>query len=126
MIGSFMWAAVAAQSDIAFTVSLLSQFLQNLHWNAVKCILKYPKGTIDYNLIPGRSQEGLVGYADADWALQAHTHPISAYICFTSWENHLMKLPKAIHHPIIDRVHVKSVPAFLSVSQPRRPVTAPR
>ena len=78
MIGSFMWAAVAAQSDIAFTVSLLSQFLQNLHWNAVKYILKYPKGTTDYNLIPGRSQEGLVGYADADWALQAHTHPISA------------------------------------------------
>ena len=38
-IGSLMWAAVATRPDIAFAVSLLSQFLENLgevHWNAVK------------------------------------------------------------------------------------------
>ena len=38
-IGSLMWAAVATRPDIAFPVSLLSQFLENLgkvHWNAVK------------------------------------------------------------------------------------------
>ena len=38
-IGSLMWAVVATQPDIAFAVSLLSQFLENLgevHWNAVK------------------------------------------------------------------------------------------
>ena len=38
-IGSLMWAAVATQPDIAFAVSLLSQFLENpgkVHWNAVK------------------------------------------------------------------------------------------
>ena len=38
-IGSLMWAVVATRPDIAFAVSLLSQFLENLsevHWNAVK------------------------------------------------------------------------------------------
>ena len=38
-IGSLMWAAVATRLDIAFAVSLLSQFLENLgkvHWNAMK------------------------------------------------------------------------------------------
>ena len=39
VIRSLMWAAVATQPDIAFAVSLLSQFLENpgeAHWNAVK------------------------------------------------------------------------------------------
>ena len=38
-IGSLMWTAVATQPDIAFSVSLLSQFLKNpgrTQWNAVK------------------------------------------------------------------------------------------
>src|SRR3979490_1681703 len=38
-IGSLMWAAVATRPDIAFAVSLLSQFLENpgqIHWAAVK------------------------------------------------------------------------------------------
>jgi transposase InsO family protein len=82
-IGSLMWAAVATRPDIAFAVSLLSQFLENpgeIHWNAVKRVLRYLKGTKDYKLTLGRNREGLVGYADADWASQEHRHSISAYI----------------------------------------------
>ena len=47
-IGSLMWAAVATQPDIAFAVSLLSQFLENhgeTHWNVTKRVFKYLKGT---------------------------------------------------------------------------------
>ena len=39
-----MWAAVATQPDIAFAVSLLSQFLENpgeIHWKAVKRVMRY-------------------------------------------------------------------------------------
>ena len=82
-IGSLMWAAVATRLDIAFAVSLLSQFLENpgeVHWNAVKRVLRYLKGTKDHKLTLGSSQNGLVGYADADWALQDHRHSISAYV----------------------------------------------
>ena len=82
-IGSLMWATVATWPDIAFTVSLLSQFLKNsgqIYWNVVKCVLRYLKGMKNYKLTLGTNQEGLNGYADADWALQDHRHLISAYI----------------------------------------------
>ena len=78
-----MWAAVATRPDIAFAVSLLSQFLKNpgeLHWKAVKRVMRYLNGMKNYKLTLGRNQDGLLGYADADWALQDHRHSISAYI----------------------------------------------
>ena len=43
-IGSLIWTAVATQPDIAFAVSLLSQFLENpgeIHWIAVKRVMRY-------------------------------------------------------------------------------------
>jgi hypothetical protein len=82
-IGSLMWAAVATRPDIAFAVSLLSQFLENpgeIHWQAAKRVMKYLKGTKDKRLVLGKNREGLVGYADADWASQDHRHSISAYV----------------------------------------------
>ena len=35
---------------------------------------------INYKLILERNWEGLIGYTDADWALQDHRHLISAYV----------------------------------------------
>jgi hypothetical protein len=43
-----MWAAITTRPDIAFTVSLLSQFMENpgeAHWEAIKRVLKYLKET---------------------------------------------------------------------------------
>ena len=82
-IGSLMWAVVATQPDVAFVVSLLSQFLENpgeIHWKAVKRVMRYLKGTKNYKLTLGINHDGLMGYADADWASQDHRHLISAYI----------------------------------------------
>ena len=82
-IGSLMWATVATRPDIAFAVSVLSQFLENpgrVHWEAVKRVLRYLKSTKNKKLILGKRTEGLVGQADADWASQDHCHSISAYI----------------------------------------------
>ena len=81
--GSLMWAVVATQPDVAFVVSLLSQFLENLeevHWKAVKRVMRYLKGMKNYKLSLGNNHDGLIGYADADWASQDHRHSISAYI----------------------------------------------
>ena len=82
-IGSLMWTAVATRPDIAFAVSLLSQFLENpsqIHWNAVKRVFQYLKGTKDSKLTLGNNHKGLIGYTDADWASQDHRHLISGYI----------------------------------------------
>ena len=81
-IGSLMWAAVATRPDIAFAVSLLSQFLENpgeIHWKAVERIMRYLNGMKNYKLTLGRNHDSLLGYADADWTSQDHRHSISAY-----------------------------------------------
>lgn len=82
-IGSFMWAAMGTKPDIAFATSTVSQFNQNpgwAHWEAVKHILRYLKGTMDLELVYGGERRGLEGYVDGDGASQDHRHAISGYV----------------------------------------------
>ncbi|XP_075521349.1 secreted RxLR effector protein 161-like [Primulina tabacum] len=62
----------ACRPDIMFDVCLCSRFQSNpmqSHFNAVKRILKYLKGTINVGLwYPKYSSFHLVGYSDADYA----------------------------------------------------------
>jgi hypothetical protein len=84
-IGSLMYAAVATRPDIAFAVSTLSQFLDNpgeLHWDAVKRVLRYLSGTKHHELSFGSERQDLHGYTDADGASQPHRHAISGYAFF--------------------------------------------
>lgn len=70
LIGSLMYLAVATRPDIAYAVSLLSQFNTNYekrHWDAAKRVLRYLKGTSDYGIYFSKNQEELKGFADADW-----------------------------------------------------------
>ena len=81
-IGSLMYAAVATRPDIAFAVSILSQFLDNpgtLHWEATKRVFRYLAGTKNYQLMYGGERHDLEGYTDADGAMQEHRHAISGY-----------------------------------------------
>lgn len=71
-IGSIMYAAQLTRPDICFAVSMLSRFNHNpsmAHWNAVKRVLRYMKGTVDAKLVFDRDgNPGIIGYCDADWA----------------------------------------------------------
>ena len=81
-IGSLMYLAVATRPDIAFTVSILSRFLDNpgdTHWQAVKHIYCYLKLTKDLQLTYGSEQHNLEGYTDADGGSQEDRHAISGY-----------------------------------------------
>ena len=42
--------------------------------------MRYLNGMKNYKLTLGRNHDGLLGYADVDWASQDHRHSISAYI----------------------------------------------
>ncbi|XP_051135002.1 uncharacterized mitochondrial protein AtMg00810-like [Andrographis paniculata] len=58
-------------ADIAYTVSTVSQFQQNPkvdHFQAVKRILRYIKGTISHGLLFSPGDDTLLGYSDVDWA----------------------------------------------------------
>jgi histone deacetylase 1/2 len=58
--------------DLAFAVNKVCQFLSqptDVHWEAVKRILRYVKGTLDMGLrIRKSSSTGISIYTDADWA----------------------------------------------------------
>jgi hypothetical protein len=81
-IGSLMYLAVATRPDIAFAVSTLSQFLDNpgdAHWEAVKRIFRYLAGSKSFELTYGGERHDLIGYTDADGAVQEHRRAISGY-----------------------------------------------
>jgi len=73
-VGSLMYAMVGTRPDIAAAVGALSRFMQNpghAHWIAVKRVLRYLKGTLDWALHLGGDPAGgvrLHGYCDSDWA----------------------------------------------------------
>eukprot|EP00794_Sanderia_malayensis_P016556 gene16556-biopygen13988 len=75
-IGSLNYAMIATRPDICSAVGILSQFMSKPskeHWQGVKRILRYIKGTLDYGLIfdANNTELMLSGYADADWASDA-------------------------------------------------------
>jgi hypothetical protein len=105
-IGSLMYVAVTTCPDISFAVSTLSQFLDNpgeAHWEAVKHIFHYLKGTRDHTLTYGMERQELHGYTDADRALQEHRHAISGHafiidggaVSWSSWKQELVTLSTA-------------------------------
>ena len=74
-VGAIMYAMLGTRPDIAFAVTTLSQFNSNpgqVHWAAVKHVMRYLRGSIDYRLTYGPSGKTTVspivyGYSDSDW-----------------------------------------------------------
>jgi Reverse transcriptase (RNA-dependent DNA polymerase) len=71
IVGTLQYATIT-RPDLAFSVNKVSQFVANptdVHWQTVKRILRYVKGTIHHGLhLRSSSHLCLNGYSDADWA----------------------------------------------------------
>ena len=70
-VGSIMYAMVSTCPDIAHVVGVVSRFMSNLgktHWEAIKWILRYLKGTLDLVLFFGSNNIQLQGFMDLDLA----------------------------------------------------------
>ena len=66
-VGSLMYAMVCTRPDIAHAVGMVSRFLSNPsreHWNAVKWILRYLRGTVNMILCFGDDKPIMAGYSD--------------------------------------------------------------
>nr|CAN60060.1 hypothetical protein VITISV_038796 [Vitis vinifera] len=64
---------VCSRPDIAHSVSVLSRFMANLgrkHWNGVKWLLRYVRGSLGVGLKFGSSKEGvgITSYVDSNYA----------------------------------------------------------
>lgn len=68
-VGFLMYLMLGTRPDIAFAVSQASRFSSNPtteHWKAVQRIFRYLKKFSNLGLV--YRNEGLIGYADANWA----------------------------------------------------------
>ena len=55
-VGSLMYAMIATRPDIAFALGVVSRYMadpRKRHWQAVKCIMRYMKGTKDMSICFG-------------------------------------------------------------------------
>ena len=72
-VGSIIYSMVYSIPDLAHVISVVSRFMANLgrvHWEALKWLLTYIKGSVNLCLVFGRqetSSDKLVGYVDADF-----------------------------------------------------------
>nr|GEU39227.1 putative polyprotein [Tanacetum cinerariifolium] len=88
-VGSLMYAMVYTRPDIAHAMSVVSRYMAHPgkeHWNAVKRIFRYLKGTSDGGLIYGGEREYLVvGYSYSDYAadLDARRSLTTKYMALT-------------------------------------------
>ncbi|PKI76235.1 hypothetical protein CRG98_003346 [Punica granatum] len=91
---------VCTRPDIAHSVGVVSRFLSNPgkeHWNAVKWILRYLRGTSKVCLHFGTGKPELVGYMDTDMAgdIDSRKSTLGYLMTFAeeaiSWQSKLQK-----------------------------------
>ncbi|XP_043790699.1 secreted RxLR effector protein 161-like [Apis laboriosa] len=72
-----MYLSVGTRPDITFAVNKVSQYLEKsnkIHWNAVKRIFKYLKGTTKYGIHYSTQQNNHIkAFSDADYAGDTET-----------------------------------------------------
>ncbi|RVW58633.1 Retrovirus-related Pol polyprotein from transposon TNT 1-94 [Vitis vinifera] len=100
-IGSLMYAMVCTRPDIAHAVGVVSRFMSRpgkQHWEAVKWILRYLKGSLDTCLCFTGASLKLQGYVDADFAGDIDSRKSTTGFVFTlggtaiSWASNLQKI----------------------------------
>ena len=81
-VGSLMYATLGTRPDICFTVQTISRFNSKpglAHWEAIKRIFRYLKGTKNLWLGYGGVARELVGYADANGSMGEDHRVILGY-----------------------------------------------
>ena len=83
-IGSLMYAMVCTKPDIGYAVGVVSRFMSNpgkAHWEEVKWIFKYLRGTIEKCLYFGEGELKVQGYVGADFGGEVdHRKSTNGYI----------------------------------------------
>eukprot|EP00253_Pinus_taeda_P024271 PITA_24271 len=70
-VGNLMYAMVSTRPNISHAVGVVSRFMANPgkeHWQAVKWVLRYLRGTSDRCIVFSGSEGSVCGYVDADYA----------------------------------------------------------
>jgi hypothetical protein len=104
LVGTLMYLMVCTRPDLAFTLSVLSRFMQpsktkQAHWKSARRVLHYLKRTAEWTLTLGGPREPqLTGYCDSSWGDDKETRRIILGYCLRlgmgaiSWKAQLSKV----------------------------------
>lgn len=84
-VGSIMYAMVGFRPDLAYVVGLVSRFMsrpREVHWEAVKWLIRYMKGSAEVHLTFTQEKEFKIqGYCDSDFAgYRDRSRSLSGYV----------------------------------------------
>ncbi|GKE72700.1 hypothetical protein Tco_1534741, partial [Tanacetum coccineum] len=95
-VGSIMYDMVCTRTDIAQGVSIVSRYMdcpEKAHWEAVRWILRYLRGTTDFSLVYDSGVNTYVnGYVDSGYACDLdRIRSLTGYVftlggCAISWK----------------------------------------
>ncbi|CAM8907631.1 unnamed protein product [Rhodiola kirilowii] len=77
VINCLMYAMTSTRPDIAYVVGKLSRYTSKpstQHWEAIRRVLKYLKGTMNHGLVYAGFPSVLEGYTDASWITNLEDH----------------------------------------------------
>jgi len=90
IVGSLLFVSVMTRPDITYIVNSLARFSTNPgkpHWNALRHLLRYLRGTSKLGLVLGgqvpKGKPLLEAYADASWADNVDDRHSTSGYCFT-------------------------------------------
>jgi hypothetical protein len=111
-VGSLMYAMMATRAHISFAVNTVSQFMLKaspLHWMAIKFIMRYMKGTLDFKLCFKGKDIVLRGFCDADVGGRCKQPAIHHGVRIFCWPwSHFVEMQETTNHCIIykgDGIH---------------------
>ena len=70
-VGYLMYVMVCSRPNLSYAMSLVSRYMANPgkeHWKAFQWIFRYLRGTSNACLNFGKTDEGLAGYVDSEFA----------------------------------------------------------
>ena len=87
-VGCLMYTMVCTRPDLAQAVSQVSKFMAKpgkQHWEAIKWIFRYLKGTLSYGIVFGgqRVDSVVAGYVDSDYAGDVDDRRSTIWFVFT-------------------------------------------
>ncbi|CAM8977512.1 unnamed protein product [Rhodiola kirilowii] len=78
-VGCLMYSMACIRPDISHSVSMISRFMSKpgkAHWDAMKWVLRYVKGSMGKGLMFGKANANsdiIMGFVDSDFAGSLHT-----------------------------------------------------
>lgn len=100
-VGRLMYAMTCTRPDIAYAVGKVAQLKakpSQVHWTAVKHVMRYLKGTANLGIVFKANQDELFGYCDADYAGDLDNRKSTSGYVFVlatgpvAWQSRLQKI----------------------------------